>query len=275
MLPEAKSEDLIYAPGGCGGTCVLSYPDGKQVGTLDQRYGFPCSDGEGNVFLPLGSQVFEFPHGGSSPIATFDVPQSGGSADGCAVDPMSGNLAVVFGNDGYANSVAVFSKSSETPLVYSVGGDGRHCGYDNAGNLFVSGYYDGGPAISELPYGAAQMSVLPIQGKISGAPGQIQWDGRYMAYQNGANRNNHIARLRISGSVAQIVGRTTIKGARNMAQSWIVGKRVIIPYQTQRTTFSRIALWAYPKSGKPVTKFGDFGPGTYFAGATLSVVPPH
>ena len=34
MLPEAKREDLIYAVGGCGGTCVLSYPEGKVVGEL-------------------------------------------------------------------------------------------------------------------------------------------------------------------------------------------------------------------------------------------------
>jgi len=270
MLPETKSKDLIYAPGGCGGTCVLSYPDGKLVGTLDAVYGPPCSDSEGNVYLPQDAQVLEFPHAGTSPIATYTIPGSYGAL-ACAADPMTGNLAVIFGDDG--PSVAVFSNPTETPAVYSIGIYGRYCGYDNSGNLFVSGYYTH-PAISELPYGASQMSVLPIKGNISGAPGQIQWDGSFMTYENGGNHNNHIARLRITDSSAQVVGRTALKGAINIAaQSWIVRNRVIVPYSTQGQEANKINIWAYPKSGKPVTKFGHFGGFTYFSGVTLSVAP--
>jgi hypothetical protein len=29
MEPNTSSRDLIYATGGCGGVCVLSYPAGK------------------------------------------------------------------------------------------------------------------------------------------------------------------------------------------------------------------------------------------------------
>ena len=273
MLPEAKSDDLIYAPGGCGGTCVLSYPDGKLVGTLDSVYDSPCSDNQGNVYLPEIGDVLKFPHAGTSPIATYTIPGSY-TALACAVDPMTGNLAVLFGNDGIALSVAIFSSPSETPTVYSVGLDGYHCGYDNAGNLFLAGSYGPHPAISELPYGATQVSVLTIKGKVRNNPGQIQWDGRYMAFENGANHNVHIARLRISGSTAEVVGRTALKGAINIAaQSWIVGNRVIVPYSTHGQEANKINLWAYPKSGKAVTKFGRFSGFTYFSGVTLSVAP--
>src|ERR1700735_5910562 len=216
MLPEAKNEDLIYAPGGCGGTCVLSYPDGKLVGTLDSVYDAPCSDAQGNVYLPDGAQVLEFPHGGLSPIATFNVPPSENAyAYACAVDPMTKNLAVLFGQIGASTTVATFSGPSSTPAIYNPNLLGAHCGYDDAGNLFVSGGY-AAPGVSELRYGSSQMSVMPIKGKITGLIGQIQWDGTYMTLENGANHNVHIARLQIGQSNAQVIGRTAIKGAINI-----------------------------------------------------------
>ena len=56
MLPEAKGEDLIYAVGGCGGTCILSYPGGKVVGAITGYDGgayesADCSDAKGNVYI--------------------------------------------------------------------------------------------------------------------------------------------------------------------------------------------------------------------------------
>ncbi|MFZ1017201.1 MAG: hypothetical protein WAN39_04930, partial [Candidatus Cybelea sp.] len=92
MLPEAKTEDLIYAVGGCGGTCVLSYPKGRLVGELTGVEGLAdCSDTKGNVFISEATKVAEFAHGGTSPIATYGVAHT--PAFGCSVDPESGNLA--------------------------------------------------------------------------------------------------------------------------------------------------------------------------------------
>jgi hypothetical protein len=51
MLPEAKGEDLIYAVGGCGGSCIISYPKGKFVGAISGYWGnglsADCSDDNG------------------------------------------------------------------------------------------------------------------------------------------------------------------------------------------------------------------------------------
>src|ERR1700688_4758776 len=91
---RASSGALIYATGGCGGTCILSYPQGKLVGSFSTFGGGVCSDAQGNVFLTHNGTVYEFAHGGTTPIATLSLP--GNSAVGCSVDPVTGNLAVVF-----------------------------------------------------------------------------------------------------------------------------------------------------------------------------------
>ncbi len=94
MLPEAKREALIYATGGCSGTCVLSYPGGILVGALSGYSGnADCSDRSGNVFISENTQVVEFAHGGTTPIAAFILPYS--PAVGCSIDSETGNLAVV------------------------------------------------------------------------------------------------------------------------------------------------------------------------------------
>ena len=52
MLPEAKSEDLVYVSS-LDNVYVLSYPELKEVGHLTDAGGFGlCSDTNGNVFAP-------------------------------------------------------------------------------------------------------------------------------------------------------------------------------------------------------------------------------
>src|ERR1700678_2232910 len=70
MLPEAKSEDLMYITNAYTVT-VYSYPKGKLVGTLRHflRPLGECVDQTGNVFIANGAgQVFEYAHGGKKPI---------------------------------------------------------------------------------------------------------------------------------------------------------------------------------------------------------------
>ena len=76
MRPEATTSDLIYATGGCDGTCVIAYPDGALVGSLNVGFGLNsgvCSDGLGNVYIAdnnstTDSAVVEYTHGGTTPI---------------------------------------------------------------------------------------------------------------------------------------------------------------------------------------------------------------
>jgi hypothetical protein len=104
---------------------VYTYPQGRRVGTLT---GFSepqgeCSDASGNVFIvdfiPDATTVYEFAHGGMSPIATLNDPADG---FGCAVDPLDGTVAVAntydpsnFEDNG---DVAVYAGGHGNPTIY-------------------------------------------------------------------------------------------------------------------------------------------------------------
>jgi hypothetical protein len=270
MLPEVKGEALIYAVGGCGGTCVLSYPKGKLVGELTGAYGDAgCSDSEGNVFISESTEVVEFAHGGTTPVATYGTPYT--PPVGCSVDTESGNLAVV--NQG---SVAVFPPGSQNPISYNTLLDGHFCGYDNAGNLFVSGYDGANSGLSELAKGTGSFEKLTLDQSV-GAPGQVQWDGQYLTYESDNAAQTTISRLSISGSSAEVIGQTRLKKVgRWLEQSWIYKDSVIAPYSNRGAHGNILGIWKYPggSSIKVVTKFGDYDRKTFsFTGATLSIAP--
>lgn len=272
---HATSEALIYATGGCGGTCVLSYPDGQIVGSISQYGSGPCSDAAGNIFIPDGNQIFEFSHGGTTPIATLTIPGSSITSFNCSVDPTTNNLAVLYQNK--SGGIAVFANESGTPTIYVSGIDSFFCGYDNAGNLFVDGIgTDQNPGIelSELAVGQSEFTPLKIDGKLGGQLGQLQWDGSYLTYE-GAGAHATISRLAVSGSVATVVKTISLKGTiKASTLSWIYDGSVIMPYSIQSQRVNKIGLWAYPKGGKRKTEY-KFANSKYwiFSGVTVSAAP--
>jgi hypothetical protein len=79
MLPEAKSDDLLYVAqaGDREGVWVFSFPQGKLLGKLigiSDAFGL-CSDGSGNVFVTEADagegEVLEYAHGGTSPLIPY------------------------------------------------------------------------------------------------------------------------------------------------------------------------------------------------------------
>jgi hypothetical protein len=101
------------------------------------------------VFVADDTQVLEFAHGGTKPIATLSLP--GTQAAGCGIDQKTGNLAVVF--DGSGANVAIFPAATGMPTLYETHILPYYCGYDNEGNLFVSGLDGSNGALAELPSG--------------------------------------------------------------------------------------------------------------------------
>jgi hypothetical protein len=273
MLPEAKNEDLIYATGGCGGTCVLSYPAGKLVGSLDAGgeldTGGGCVDGKGDVFLPDNESEVEYAHGGSKPIATLGLP--GSAAGACSIDSTTGNLAVIANFSGVG--LAIFANAKGAPTIYGAGIVPYGCGYDNQGNLFVSGLNNQLPGLSEFPKGASGFSLLTISKKV-GSPGQVQWDGKYIAYEGITEGHILVSRLSISGSAATIVSTSHFDGIRRRAYlSWIYGDIIIIPYSTpgSQGEATAIGTWKYAKGGKFLDTFKHITkPNPNFQGVTLS-----
>lgn len=271
MVPEAGGKALIYAVNGCAGTCVLTYPNGKLVGRFYTSGGSAaCSDANGNVFIPRNSSVTEWPHGATMPTQTFTVP--GYNAAGCAVDPMTGDLAVVF--SGTNANVAVFAPGSQTPAQFDSHVNSYYCGYDDAGNLFVSGRTKQGAAIAELANGALSFELLTINGTL-GNPGQMEWDGSNMTYENlGPGIHNiNIARLSISGLVAAVIGTTNFNSKMQFAtQSWLYKGTVLVPFGKDEDHINRVGLWPYPAGGaaKSIFKFPNED---RFEGITISVAP--
>lgn len=278
MRPVTSSGELIYATGGCGGACVLSYPEGKLVESVSisvgpTGLGGDCSDSVGDVFITNDTEVLEYVHGGTSPIATLSLP--GNEARACSIDPKTGNLAVVF--SGNNANLAIFPNAQGSPWLYTADIVAVYCGYDNAGNLFVSGYYDQQSQLAELQYGSANFTTLTINGNV-GADGQVQWDGKHMTYESRSSDNIKVSRLAISGSTATVVGVTRFSGGlTNAYQSWIYGGRILIPYSIRGQRVNKIGIWAYPRGDKPVKKFGSFGQGKFakFMGVTVSVAQGH
>lgn len=267
-LPGTGGEDLVYAAGGCGGVCILRYPDVKLTNSisLSGPVGGDCSDGEGNVFVTNNAQVLEYAHGGTTPIATLSVP--GVDAAACSVDPRTGNLAVAVGGNS-SGDIAIFADATGTPALYDAGQGALFCGYDGSGNLFVSGVLNQHNALAELPYQASMFMPITLSAN-TGGPGQVQWDGTYITLENRTDSDITIARLSISGSTASVVGKTKLRSPKWASQSWIAGNRVIAPYSSKGEYTNKIGSWRYPRSGKVVVKFGSFGDSTRIEGVTLS-----
>jgi hypothetical protein len=124
MLPGTSSESLIYvATHDSSAIRIYSYPDGKSAGMLTiptAPGGGECVDGAGDVFIPTEAVTYEYPHGGTSPIAQLKNP---GSGFGCSYDPTTGNIAVselddVYNPYGTYGDVAVFSPGSQEPTIW-------------------------------------------------------------------------------------------------------------------------------------------------------------
>ena len=268
--PHTSKGDLLYATGACGGACVLSYPGGKIVAniTLSGDVGGDCSDAAGNVFITNNTQVFEYAHGGTTPIVTLGIP--GDNAKGCSTDPTTGNLAVVYYASSGAN-VAIFSAAAGEPTTYDSHIDATNCGYDATGDLFVAGFYATQSGIAELPYGGSKFSGIAINGKL-GNSGQIQWDGAHMAYESRTKGNIKILTLQISGSTGTIIGTARLKGARgNAYQSWLYGGRILVPYGNHGQYANNVGVWKYPQGGNLVDRYQHLGKYAHLDGVTVSV----
>jgi hypothetical protein len=273
MLPTAKSKDLLYVGTGSN-VYVLSYPKGKLVGSLGISGNDMCSDKNGNVFIPTGGyEVLEYAHGGTSPIQTLDP---GDVPLGCAVDPVTGNLAVTNEASG-AGEVAIFPHAQNPPTwyrdpdIYTYG----LCGYDGNGNLFVDGSGTNN-YLAELPKGSSTFVNYPL-GNDFDVFGSLQWDGEHMTLSNPTT--DEIYRLKFGKSSFKVVGTTQIDGWQNQyagrwpyVQTWLQDGTFV----AQASNLARLGLWRYPSGGDPEKVMRAFEKGSVsINGVAISVAPSH
>ncbi len=265
---SSSSGELLYVGSQTYGVFVLSYPQGQLVAQFQppNLVRGMCSDRSGNVFVVTegdAGYIYEYAHGGTSPIATleddYDTPLA------CAVDPTTGNLAVP--NDDPA-TVAVFPDAQGTPTYYNDPNMNAiwYCVYDDSGNLFVDGQGSSGdPILAELPYGSSSFTDVTLDKNV-GNPGSMQWMGAYLAVGSSKQVVYHI---KISGSSGIIVGKTNHK---RLKSPWTIdGKQLISVYGSQRNGSHQVAYWTYPKGGAPTQLLNLFGSNSRLDGIAVSV----
>lgn len=258
VSPEAKSaKELLYISnfnGSQGIANIYAYPKEKLVGQIlgiDGAVGM-CVDSKGDVFVTqrFATSVYEYAHGGTTPIATLDDGYESGT---CSVDPTTGNLAV--GNITTNFEIFPYEGSGTfgTPTVYSAPNgfaSVNSVGYDNKGNLFFQGSNSSnGDIEGELAKGSANAKLLSLNVTI-GSPGQVQWDGKYITFTDRLDAD--IYEVSVSGSAGTVVGSTLLNLSNDQDRAgWISTKlkAVFVP----QFNSNEVLVFKYP-SGTPVAK---------------------
>lgn len=277
MLPEAKSEELLYV-GASKGVFMFSYPKAKEVGEVEAgsrnaRWSV-CSDPRnGNVFVADNAVLQEFEHAGTAPIETLTPPTGYANFAGCSVDQTTGNLAlpaakpsngqgavvVYFGGQGYGTTYIV----PNMEYYY-------YCAYDTSGNLFVSGWGPHyGTLLAEMPSGGSSFTNISL-GQSIGLVTKLQWDGSYLDL----NGEGTVYRVSVSGSKGNIAGTVTLTGANIDTPAFWIQKDTAIAAYGGATGYGRkrIGYWRFPSGGDATKTLSGFGKLRYGAAwdATIS-----
>ncbi|HEV3092340.1 MAG TPA: hypothetical protein VGX91_12945 [Candidatus Cybelea sp.] len=252
---------LLYAAT-LNGTEMLSYPTHKLVGTLSppDELGSGCVDStNGNVLFVVGHLLLEYTFGQSQPTEEIHLSASA-SAETCAVDPLTGDLAVVFLYNGGSGYVGIFTNLSGEPSTYTVPGMGyyAYCGYDNKGDLFVDGQTQGTSnetLLGELTSGSQSFNTVALPEQVrANLGGSVQWDGTSITVQG--DDPLEIYRLAIHRSKAKLVGKVTLRTGSQFAAdapAMIQGNTVTMPLASGYLGEApdELGFWKYPKGGDP------------------------
>jgi hypothetical protein len=129
--------------------CVFSFPSGKYLGWIEYYaeaglYQNLCADEHGAVFVvavafdSYPSSVLRVTGGGPSNVLHDDNQE----AAGCAVDPVTGDLALANTAQGqYRGTVAAFTHAQGKARFFHAPNSFSYtfCSYDSAGDLYVIG----------------------------------------------------------------------------------------------------------------------------------------
>jgi hypothetical protein len=258
MLPEAKSDDLLYVTN-YSDVLVFTYPQGKLVGKLKGFYSAAgeCVDSKGDVFVTNAKpvNVYEYAHGGTKRIGDFPTKKAG--TFGCAINPINGDLAIT----GGTSYVEVYKGARQgKPIVLQDKGMffGQFCTYDNKGNFFFDGLNPSeNQRVSELMLGATKFTGINLQGRID-EEASIQWDGEYLTALSyvpfKANGKPQLVQFHIVNHARGLrVGQIALGSpAVEIVQYFITKGTAVIPnLRASSGQSSTVLLYKYPAGGSP------------------------
>jgi hypothetical protein len=235
----------------------LSFSIESQI-TLGEVQGL-CSDKTGDLFVPTGSDVYEYAHGSSTPKLILDNTYEGVS---CAVDPESGDLAVTnLKTRKGALVVNIFRRATGKPKSYSFTKFAwiTFASYDDKGNLFIDGNGLGsrGFLLNELPSAGTKFVGVTVR-KYIGSAGGVVWDGKYLAIADGKGAvNSTIYRFNVKGQVANLKDSMTLEESCGLRQFAVYHGTVVAA--SGCTGDADLGYWKYPAGGSPIAVSGNWG----------------
>jgi hypothetical protein len=228
---------------------VYTYPGLKLAGYLPtgSEPAALCVDKAQNVWVTLSSNVLlEYAHGATSPFASLGSPKI--DPLNCAVDPRSGDLAVSGYGDNGGPQLEVYRNARGKPTLLSPTNGAAACTYDHAGNLYVDGYTEqANLTIAMLPRGSSKFQYFQTS-TLMKFPGNVQWDGKYLAV--GDQATNTIYRFDVAASGATEIGSLTLDQSTGIGQFYIYRKRIIAPTSLLETeNGGTLSIYNYPAGG--------------------------
>jgi hypothetical protein len=223
---------------------------------FDQPEG-ECVDAAGDVWVTnnLAAQIVEFAHGSTTPKATLDDPSSAPYA--CAIDPSSGDLAVVnFAQNPVPGSISVYKNAMGTPKVYT--DDSLSIpffdAYDAKGTLYVDGirgfYY---PGFALVSFHKSAFANIELNHSVV-APGALEVNGSRLNVGDGSRAAQSIYGFKVKGLRGRLVGTTSVDGTTVVQEFAVVGKRLILANVNQKQGSGMV--FSYPNGGQPERTFG-------------------
>ncbi|HEY1429727.1 MAG TPA: hypothetical protein VGF18_09140 [Candidatus Tumulicola sp.] len=272
----ATASKLLYvSDASTGDVQIFSYPTGAPVGTItgfNEPQG-ECVDGKGDVFVTntQASQILEFAHGGTTPIATFS--DAGQFPVACAISSLTGELAVsnAFDSSFSTASVSIFNPTTKKAKTYPnpLFWESYFLSFDNENNVYVDGLVTGGYftfGLAELHKGTWNYTAVPLDTTVNW-PGNVVWSKENLAVgdQEYTPDSSAVYQVQLAASSGSVVGTTVLDTSCDVVQFYILNSLLSAPDACK----PGVGEYAYPAGGgrKKLVKTGLVNP----VGAVVSV----